>query len=163
MPDLRNDPAFVAAVAAARQAIGELASRGIPDAEALVARSAGWNNLQGHAHSLIPLAVLYARSNYTQLQAVRSATILTQAMTGGSQEARNRSIWRVVKRSMITMLAGRGSDIISEQIANGRPQTARQIANTYLSSSFGGGQSSGGAGNTVIKRTLKLLAHIFIA
>ncbi len=31
----------------------------------------------------------------------------------------------------------------------------------YLSQRYGGAQGAGGAGDTVLKRTLKLLAHMF--
>jgi hypothetical protein len=161
MVDLRNDPAFVAAIAATRESIAELASRGVLDAESLVARSGGWHNLQGHAQSLLPLAVAFARAYSQRFQAIRASTNLRPSMGPASREARNRSLWDPVMREMKQLIANRGTDVITEGLARGTPQSIADIANTYLSIDYGGGQTTGGAGNTVIKRTLKILAHIF--
>lgn len=163
MADLRRDAAFVAAVAAARQAIGELASRGNADAAALVQRSGGWNNLQGHAHSIVPLAVFFARHRPLALGPIKGATSLRTSQSHGSREARKRTLWRQVQADLRNLLRNRGSDILAEEMRSNRPQTAQQIANTYLSSGYGGGQTSGGGGDTVLKRTLKLLAHVLLA
>jgi hypothetical protein len=169
MADLRNDLAFGTAVGATRYVISELARRGVRDAQALAQRRSGWNNLQGHAHSLVPLAVFFARSNPPSLRAVRATTTLRRSMTARSQEAGDRVLWSSVEADMRALLAARGNDIVSEELRRRGPrrrrrrQTARQIARTYLSRTYGGGQTKGGAGNTVIKRTLKLLAHVLIA
>jgi len=62
MVDLRNNPSFRAAVDATRATIASLAQSGISDGQAIRARGLGENNLQGHARSVVPLAVLFART-----------------------------------------------------------------------------------------------------
>lgn len=81
-------------------------------------------------------------------------------MTAQTAEARDRYLWRKAMNATRLLIQERGADIIAEEIATGREQSVRQVAMTYLSTQFGGGQTTGGAGNTVIKRTLKLLAHL---
>ena len=56
-----------------------------------------------------------------------------------------------------------GQDIVAEEMTSGIAQSAADVARTYLSTSWGGGQPKGGGANTVVKRTLKLLAHLQIA
>jgi hypothetical protein len=65
-------------------------------------------------------------------------------------------------QDMRNLLSARGADIIAESIRSHSPQDAASIAATYLSSDYGGGQGTGGAGDTVLKRTIKLLAHALI-
>jgi hypothetical protein len=161
MPDIRQAAAFATAVAGARAAINQLHLRHrIPDATALYQRGRNVNNLSGHAHSIIPLAVLIAREYPALLAFIRARTDLQRAMTARSLEARDRYLWRKVMNATKVLLADRGPDIIAEELATGVAQSARRIARTYLSTAFGGRQTRGGAGNTVIKRTLKLLAHL---
>lgn len=161
MPDLRQNPAFATAVAGAREAIDQLHRKyRVPDATALYQRRRNVNNLSGHAHSVIPLAVLIAREYPTLLAVIRARTTLERAMTAGTNETRDRYLWRKVMNATKLLIAERGDDVIAEEIATEREQSVRQVASTYLSTAFGGGQTRGGAGNTVIKRTLKLLAHL---
>ncbi len=162
MADLRNDPAFASAVAATHQAIRHLARVGIEDARALVRRSRGWNHLQGHARSVVPLAVLLARKNLNIVRAIRTATVLRQPMTSTSREARDR-VWGRVGTAIRNLLRSQGGDVIAAELRSRRPQTARSIARTYLSRRYAGGQGRGGAGDTVLKRTLKILAHVLVA
>ena len=161
MTDIRRDPAFATAVAGARAAIDALhRHHGIPDATALYQRGQNVNNLIGHAHSIIPLAVLIAREYPFLLGFVRARTDLRRAMTRQSREARDTYLWRKIMYAMKLLLGRRGGDVIVEELATRRPQSAQRVATTYLSTAFGGGQRRGGAGNTVIKRTVKLLAHL---
>ena len=161
MADIRRDAAFATAVAGARAAIDALhQNHRIADATALYQRGQNVNNLSGHAHSIIPLAVLLAREYPVLLGLVRARTDLRRAMTRQSGEARDRYLWRKIMNATKLLLADRGADVIVEELATGRPQSAQRVATTYLSTAFGGGQPRGGAGNTVIKRTLKLLAHL---
>lgn len=162
MADLRMDLAFSTAVAVAKAAIAEFARGGIADAQALAVRRRGWNNLQGHAHSIVPLAVAYARAHPNQLRTIRARTDLARGMTRWSREARDTALWRPVMVEIKAFLASRGADVIAEEMQGGAAQTAQDIATTYLSSHYGGGQTTGGGGNTVLKRTLKLLAHTWV-
>ena len=161
MADIRQDAAFATAVAGARAAISQLHLRHrIPDATALYQRGRNVNNLSGHANSIIPLAVLIAREYPALLAVIRARTELRRAMTARSFEARDRYLWRKVMNATKLLVADRGGDIIAEELATGMPQSAKKVAKTYLSTAFGGSQTGGGAGNTVIKRTLKLLAYL---
>ncbi len=159
--DLRHDAGFEAAVAAAEEVIYSMAKSGVPDARMLAARTAGWNNLQGHAHSIVPLAVLLVRRYPSVLTKTRRHTDLGRNMANRSTEARDTTVWSPVQAHLKKIITSRGTDIISETIRSGRPQSIADIAHTYLSRRYGGGQSSGGAGDTVLKRTLKLLAHAY--
>ena len=161
MADIRHDASFATAVAGARAAIKQLhLPYNIPDATALYQRGRNVNNLSGHANSIIPLAVLISRVHPTILVFIRARTDLQTAMTARSSEARDRYLWKKVMSATKLLVAERGADIIAEELATGTAQSAQRIADTYLSTAFGGKQTRGGAGNTVIKRTLKLLAHL---
>ena len=160
MADLRNDPAFAGAVEAARAGITILAARNVRDARAITDRLSGWNNLQGHAHSIVPLGVVYARAHPNHIRQLRASTALVHGMGTGSAEARDQAIWRPIMNGMRRFLAARGGDIVSEEIGTRTPQSCQDIANTYLGTQYGGSHPLGGAGNTVLKRTLKLLAHL---
>lgn len=165
MTDYREDPAFASAVASVREGIRSMA-RGfdVPDANALVSREEGAHNLQGHAHSVVPLAVLVARFNPGIMTAIRVKTDLDHSMGDpGSAEARDADIWGPVQHATKLVIAVHGSDEVSEEIGTGDTQDVDQIAETYLSESYGGGQTGGGAADTVLKRTLKLMAHMQFA
>lgn len=161
MPDIRRYAPFATAVWGAREAIDQLHHEyAVPDATALYMRGQNVNNLIGHAHSIIPLAVLIAREFPSLLAIIRARTNLDRGMTPRSGEARDRYLWRKVMNATKLVIADRGADIISEEVGTHRQQSVRKVAATYLSRDYGGGQRKGGAGNTVIKRTLKLLAHL---
>lgn len=83
-------------------------------------------------------------------------------LTRGSVEARDPLIWRAVRNGVQLLIATRGDDIIAEELRGGAPQSIERVAETYLSQRYGGGHLRGGAGDTVIKRTLKLMAHLAI-
>ncbi|MBX6362422.1 MAG: hypothetical protein IRZ00_01030 [Gemmatimonadetes bacterium] len=162
MADLRREPVFTTAVAATRHAITDLAAHGVADALALVRRVRGVNHLQGHANSIVPLAVLMARVYPQVLQVVRARTDLRNGLDPQGPETRDQLVWRTVKTGVQLLVAVRAADIIAEEMRTGAPQTVENVAQTYLSQRFGGGQPRGGAGDTVVKRTLKLMAHIAI-
>lgn len=129
----------------------------------MVARGGGWNNLQGHARSVVPVAVLYARLHPEQLQQIRAMTDLKHDMgQPWSEEARNSDMWGPVMQDMQQMVSSHTETIVASESSTGDPQTVEAVATTYLSTDYGGGQTSGGAGNTVLKRTLKLLAHVLL-
>ena len=76
-----------------------------------------------------------------------------------SAEARD-GVWDGVKTGMIQLLATSGADVLTPPGTKvNSPVSAANIAQTYLRTNYGGSQQAGGGGNTVIKRTLKLLAH----
>lgn len=135
------------------------ATKNIPDANALIVREEGKHNLQGHARRVMPLAVWLVIRRPDLLNLIRSKTKLTNEMTASSSEARS-AIWGQVKDAISNELSKAGADVISDADRANTPITAIDIADTYLSSEYGGGQTSGGAGNTVLKRALKLLAHV---
>ena len=136
----------------------DFAAKKIPDAIALVVREKGVHNLQGHARRVMPLAVWLLIRRPDLLNLLRSKTKLTNEMTASSSEARS-VIWEQVKTAINYELIKGGDDVISPADRANTPITAKDIALTYLSVDYGGGQTKGGAGNTVLKRALKLLAH----
>ena len=69
------------------------------------------------------------------------------------------AFWNDVKAALIQLLAEHGDDQIVVGERTNSPTTPNHIANTYLSSDYGGGQTTGGGGTAVLKRTLKLLSH----
>lgn len=158
MPNLTNNASFTALVAATETMVAVLANAGIPDAEMLMLRQAGWNNLQGHVRGLIPLAAWFIRHEPSHLQVLHARTNLNSNMSSISSEARG-SVWDAVARDLRHLLSTRGGDVITVATNSSTPTTAARIARTYLSTQYGGGQNRGGAGNTVFKRTLKLMAH----
>ena len=162
MADLRRKPEFAAAVAAARAGIAEFAKRRVPDAVAIQQRLHGKHNLQGHAHSVVPLAVLVARENRGLLQMARQRTKLRADMAS-TPEKRDALLWGSLEVAIRSVLGAQGGDCISETIKGDEPQTARRVAKTYLTMRYGGGHAGGGAGDTVLKRTIKLLAHMGIS
>jgi len=131
----------------------------IKDAQALTDREGGMHNLQGHTRAVIPLAVWIAYKEPSLLPKIKKGTTLKGEMTGHSVEARDNQIWGPLKKAMKRHLKLTGIDVIAEKTKANSPDSAAKIASTYLSDDYGGGQTSGGAGNTVLKRALKLLAH----
>ena len=139
-------------------------------------REEGENNLQGHAWSVIPLAVHYGRHHRDTMNEIRQANLdLSVSMDDGysaaneqeriaSRNETRHEVWNRASGEMRAFLASpNGQDTVAQTMTGGRPQTAADVANTYLKDTWGGGQTSGGGGNTVVKRTLKLLAHLQIA
>jgi len=161
MVDFRDKKDFTTAVNSVRAGIISYADEGIPDAGAITEREKGANNLQGHAHSLVPLAVFFARQYPETVQEIRNVTDLDEPMGPTDRETRL-PIWDQVKNQMATLIANHGNDVVSEKLGTGVPQTVDELANTYLPDSWGGGQETGGGGGTVVKRTLKLFAHTFV-
>ena len=159
MIDYTQDNTFGALNAATQAIIGALAREGISDATSLERRAAGVHNLQGHARALIPLALWVAVRRPDLLPVIRQNTRLDVEMDNHSQETRA-AFWDQVKESVIALLQERGQDRVSVGEADDVPETATAIAGTYLSDSYGGSHTTGGAGDTVLKRTLKLLAHV---
>lgn len=141
------------------RAAASFAASNIPDAKALVVREAGKHNLQGHARRVMPLAVWLAIRRPDLLKLIRSKTKLKNEMSASSSEAKS-SVWSQVKGAMNAEMINGGRDVISYADRTNTPTTAEEIAHTYLSVDYGGGQTKGGAGNTVLKRALKLLAHV---
>jgi hypothetical protein len=152
---------FNTAVEGIRRMIESLAAAQVADAVSLVNRGKGWNNLQGHSRCVIALAVWLVRKHPGALAPLRKATALKHSMTKTSTEARHKHLWKAIAKMLCAELVKSGSDVILPPGAKSTsPQTAQHVASTYLSTAFGGGQVGGGAGNTVLKRTLKLLAHL---
>lgn len=158
--DYTADAQFQARREALEAMIAALALPGArcDDAVALVRRQLGWNNLQGHARALVPLALWFALRHRPLLRTVRNRTSLRVEMNRGSAEARD-DVWLDVQQELRADLAAQGNDIVSIGPQANSPSTARAIARTYLSADYGGRHALGGAGNTVLKRTLKILAH----
>ncbi|MBN1547543.1 MAG: hypothetical protein JW902_12885 [Syntrophaceae bacterium] len=162
MTDFTINPAFMALIHGVDQMILDLAQQRIPDAQAIASRYAGGNNLQGHARGLVPVAIWFARAHHPHLERVRKATNLTIDMSWSSAEARNRGLWRPIQRDFIAAIAANGTDIVTSGGDIYTPHSVEDIASTYLPTSWGGNQSTGGAGGTVIKRTLKIMSHTFL-
>lgn len=135
------------------------AAKKIPDAKALVIRKKGTHNLQGHAMRVMPLAVWLTIRRPDLLKLIRGKTKLANEMKATSSEARA-AFWGEIKDAIKAELTKNGADVISSADKTNSPTTAQEIAETYLSADYGGGQTKGGAGNTVLKRSLKLLAHV---
>lgn len=158
MPDYTKEPRFRALQQAAEGIIGVLAATGTKDAKSIAEREAGWHNLQGHARAVVPLALWLASRRPDLLCTIRAETDLGIEMSKTSVES-SKKFWDDVKDALIDELAANGQDQIGVGSKSSTPETAREIANTYLATDYGGGQRTGGAGNTVLKRTLKLLSH----
>ena len=145
MVDYTQDRRFGALLSATERITAVLAANDVADAQRIADRSVGWHNLQGHARAVVPLALWLARQRPEILCDVRGMTDLNMEMTNVSQESRG-DFWDGVKTALIDLLQLNGDDrIISGQQANS-PETAREIASTYISSDYGGGQTTGGAG-----------------
>ncbi len=82
-------------------------------------------------------------------------------MDGTSTEARDRQIWGPVSTVVGGILATRGGDLLRQQLSGG-PVSVASTAN-LLSDTYGGVQTRGGGGDTVLKRCLKLVAHTMLA
>ena len=160
MVDYTDNPLFSARHAAIETAIHVLAHAGVADADMLVLRQLGWNNLQGHARAVVPLAIWFLTHEPHHGEHIRDNTDLATSMTGGSRESRG-AFWRPIQGEMRSLLRHHGGDRIAMGERGNSPETARRIARTYLSTRYGGGQTSGGAGDTVFKRTLKIASHVF--
>ena len=144
----------------------------MPDAVALMQRSGGTHNLQGHDRSVIPLAVHYGRHHRDTMDEIRQANLdLNVSMDDGrsanraaSRAETRHAVWNRARDEMAVFVSSSsGQDIVAEDMTSGAPQSAADVARTYLSTSWGGGQPNGGGADTVVKRTLKLLAHLQIA
>lgn len=159
MANFRNRKDFPLLLDVLERAATLFAASRIPDANALVVREAGMHNLQGHARRVMPLAVWLVIRRPDLLKLIRNKTKLNNEMSASSSEARS-VIWRQVMDAMRVELLSNGNDVISCADRANSPTTAEEIARTYLNADYGGGQTRGGAGNTVLKRALKLLAHV---
>lgn len=159
MANYRNRKDFPLLVDLLERAAKGFTAHKIPDAKALVVREKGLHNLQGHAMRIMPLAVWLAIRRPDLLKLIRSKTKLANEMKASSSEARG-AFWGDVKDAIRAELMKNGKDVISTADKTNTPTTAQEIADTYLSTDYGGGQTSGGGGNTVLKRSLKLLAHV---
>jgi hypothetical protein len=133
---------------------------GHPDGQALHGRRQGVNNLQGHANALEPLAVLLAQNSPALLIEIKSLTNLSNDMGQGSSEARDPQIRSIIASAIADLRSTCGNDVIAHEMRSNAPITVDSACDTYLSISLGGAQAAGGAGDTVVKRTLKLLAHL---
>lgn len=159
MANYRNRKDFPLLVDLLERTARSFAIKKIPDAQALMDRKKGANNLQGHAMRVMPLAVWLVIRRPDLLKLIRSKTKLPNEMKASAPEARA-VFWGSVKDATKAELLKHGNDVISSAGQINTPTTAQEIAGTYLSAVYGGGQTSGGAGNTVLKRSLKLLAHV---
>ena len=158
MVDYTQDLSFRAMQEATDVLIRVMAGGGIRDARAITDRAAGWHNLQGHARSIVPLALWLVLHRAELLCTLRRETDLQVVMSGRSGESRA-PFWDEVSQALVDMLNQHGGDRIIVGGQANSPETAQQIARTYLSAEYGGGQRRGGGGTTVLKRTLKLLSH----
>lgn len=158
MPDYRKSPAFAAAVSAVEAGIDSLAAHGVADAIALAQRAAGRNNLQGHYHTLVPFAVLVLRKNPQLLAHLKTRTHLQVDMGVDRAEARSVATWGPVAAAAAALIAAEPRSQIANRLSGGVADVGE--AANYLSQNFGGVQGRGGGGDTVLKRTLKLVAHL---
>ncbi|HAM79222.1 hypothetical protein [Ornithinibacillus bavariensis] len=163
MADYTNDYVLQSKIIGTRATIKGLADYHISDAIALVDREAGVHQLSGHYASIVPLAVFFSHKYPSYLANIKNRTSLRNGMgetSGlGYQEARNSEIWSPIKDAMADFKAIYGTDIITKN-SNGDPKTVNDILN-YLSEKYSGNLKTGGGGDTVFKRTLKILGHIF--
>lgn len=159
MMDWTKDPAFQRSLSRLDGIITTAARLGHPDGQALEGRRQGVNNLQGHANALEPLALLISQKSPALLVTIRNLTNLSSDMGPGSKESRDPQIKAAIAAAVSTLRASHGNDIIARELKSQDPITVDTACNTYLSSGLGGAQDTGGAGDTVLKRTLKLLAH----
>ena len=150
MIDYTQDNTFGALNAATQAIIGALAREGISDATSLERRAAGVHNLQGHARALIPLALWVAVRRPDLLPVIRQNTRLDVEMDNHSQETRA-AFWDQVKESGSRCF--RNADRTEFQSA--RRTMLQKLRPRSLSDSYGGSHTTGGAGDTVLKRTLK--------
>ena len=158
MSYLTRDPTFTALVAATEAIIHVFANAGVRDGRSLMVRQSGWNTLPGEVRSLIPLTVWFVRMYPNHLYSLRTNTSLGVTMGRGSPEARDPSLWQPIQTDLRDCLVTDGGDVISLATQPLAPVTARDIASNYLSARYGG-HTRGTAGDTLLKRTLKLLAH----
>jgi hypothetical protein len=164
MPDVRREQRFISACDLARDAVVEYAMEGVGDAKALLRRAFGENNLQAHWHSMFPVAIYFAIHNFDILDDIKENTDLGHEMTTGSPEASNTELWDPVANQFQQFVNGnRGNDIVSEGMDDPTDERSVQdVAENFMSGTWAGGQAGGGAGDTVVKRTLKLLSHLLV-
>lgn len=162
MADLRNDPLFKSSFKGLREAISSLNNDNIQDAITLYQRGQGWNNLQAHSYCVIPVALYFSQRVPSILCEIQQRTNINRPMGPYSLEARDQELWRRVQDAFSIFLDEYGDDIVTETKKTRSPRTCRRVAHTYLSVLYSGSQTRGGAGNTVLKRTLKLLAHLHL-
>ncbi|WP_426945435.1 hypothetical protein [Bacillus altitudinis] len=163
MADYRNDYILQSKIEGTRATIKELSDSNVSDAVALTARQAGVHQLSGHYASIVPLAVFFSQKHPALLANIKNRTSLRNGMGDtsgpGYQEARDSEVWSPIQEAMIDFQSIYGTDIITEN-SSGDPKTVNDILN-YLSTRFSGNVTSGGGGDTVFKRTLKILGHIY--
>lgn len=157
-----NDYEFQLALARLSGAIAAAATLGLSDARAIRWRAAGGANLQGHENALVPVALLLAMQDPSLVRRVRRSTSLAQSMGRGSTESRDQALRDDIALALRRLQATRGTDIVSRQLGNNQPISVDRACRTYLSTRLNGSQQNGGAGDTVIKRVLKLIAQFRI-
>lgn len=159
MSDLTKDARFTSLVAATETILLVFANAGVRDARLLTVRQAGWNTLPGEVRGLIPLSAWFIGRHPNHLNSLRTQTSLGAPMGRGSPEARNPSLWQPIQRDLKDYLATEGGDVVSLATQPVARVTAQDVASNYLSTRFCGGHTSRQAGDNILKRILKLLAH----
>lgn len=157
MSILIRDPAFQVALKAEEAIIRNFAKFGIPDAQELIDRSKGKNNLQAHEKHLLRVAVAFLRAKPKIAQIVRSHTSLDEVLDG------RQAMWDSVANEFCKFVRRRGGDIASSTMRSNNPLTVTQISVTYLPDTWAGSHITGGAGASTLKRAIKLLAHALCA
>lgn len=162
MKNWTSDHKFQLALARLSGAIAASAKLGLSDARAIRWRAAGGANLQGHENALVPLALLLAMQDPSLVRRVRLTTSLAGNLGKGSTESRDKSLRDDIAAALLSLQTAKGSDVVSHEIRSRKPITVSKACNTYVSAALSGSQPRGGAGDTVIKRSLKLIAHFGI-
>ncbi|NKC32063.1 hypothetical protein [Falsiroseomonas selenitidurans] len=159
MTNWTTDIGFRLALARLGGAIVASGRLGLIDARSIRWRASGGANLQGHANTLVPLSLLLAMTDKTLVRRVRRDTDLTRDMGRGSVESLNKSLRDDIGVAMSNLRSTQGSDIVAQEIKSKRNITVNKACDTYLSIAMGGSHARGGAGDTVVKRTLKIIAQ----
>ena len=153
MQNLIIDIAFQANIKASETIIRTLARFGIPDAQELIDRSHGKNNLQAHEKHLLRLAILFLRTKPSIGKMVRNNTYLNRPLSG------RKPVWDRVANDFRQFARRHSGDVVSSTMRTNNPLTVEKICQTYLPDIWGGRHITGGAGAGTLKRAIKLLAH----
>lgn len=159
MTDRTKQMAFKLAASRFEGALFAAARLGMRDAQAIRWRAQGGANLQGHANALVPVAILLAQLHPSVLKKVRIATNFLNSMGKGTPESRDPALRAIIEHAIRTLRKTNGPDVFAHELRSRKQITIDKACDTYLSAKLGGGQANGGAGDTVIKRALKIIAH----
>lgn len=163
--DIRDSKKIEETCTQVRRAIQQYAVDGVGDAKALLRHSFCENSNQSHWYIGLPLTVYFVISILESpnereiLEKIKYNTKLSREMDGSSGES-SEEVWDPVKKRFGEFVENKGDNHVAEEMSDGETKSVEGAVNSFMSETWHGNASGGGGGDTVVKRTLKIISHL---